>query len=115
MWPRQYRRKRLGPGLPAQTGISAELAIPHPHPVSRQTRNSAAVRKHKGPTGSLSINQAGQKGVGIRGNPRELLLGRFLAQVVGRPAALEGGHVFSQVVARGPDKAHGGQRIDVRF
>src|SRR5688572_33010449 len=49
------RRKRLRPGLPAQTRASAELAIPHPHPISGQAWNGAPVRKHDRLTGRLSI------------------------------------------------------------
>src|SRR6185503_2628221 len=38
------RRKRLRAGLPAEAGTPAELAIPHPDPVSRQAPHGAPVR-----------------------------------------------------------------------
>src|SRR5688500_5570740 len=108
------RRKRLGPGLPAETGASAEFAIPHPHPVSRQTRNAAAIRKDDRFAGSLAIDEAGHKGVRIHRDARQLLLRRLGTEVVSRPAALEGGHVARQVLTRRPDELHGaagGERL----
>ena len=78
-YPRPRSMERRGANVAATVGGSArsrdeaktalaELAITHPQPISRLTRNSAAT-EHEGLTGSLARNQAGEKGIGIRGNP----------------------------------------------
>ena len=49
-------RKFRGAWLPAKTNRAAEIAVPHPLGVTRQTRNRATVRQNKSPPLSLTID-----------------------------------------------------------
>ena len=61
------RGKRLGPGLPAQTGTS-ENSPAHIHIRYPASAEQGSRPERDWLTGDLSINQAGQKGIGIRGD-----------------------------------------------
>src|SRR3954468_1266057 len=82
------RRQRLRAGLPAETNRAAELAVPDPLPVPGQPLDRRSVGKHDRLSRGLAIDQAGDEGVRIGGDARQLLVGsRLSAHVIGRPAA----------------------------
>src|SRR5918993_3668134 len=70
------RRERLGARLPAESYAAAELAVPHPAPVSRQPGNGGAIRKRDWGASSLLVDQAREKGVRILRDARQLLARR---------------------------------------
>src|SRR5215203_2761729 len=109
------RRQRLASGLPPEADAAAELTVPHPPVVSGKSPHGRAVGQLDRITGGFSVHEAGKEALGIEGNPRQLLARRgLLAEIVRRPATLEGRDILRQVLACRPDQLHRWHSLFVR-
>ena len=77
------RREVVGAGLPAKTDRAAELAVPHPPVVARQTRNNGSVGQNDRRTRSFPVDFAGEKERSVALDRRQLVVLHFKTEIVG--------------------------------
>jgi hypothetical protein len=101
------RRERGSARLPAKADAAAELAVPHPAMISRDSRDRRSVGKRDRGSGRLTVHQASDELSGVGGDLFQVLAGRgFAAHVVWRPASPESGDVAEKVLLGRPDELH---------
>src|SRR4051794_20760519 len=100
-------RERGSARLPSKPDTSAKLAVPQPALEAGKTLGNRTVRQSHGRSFALAILHAVQKRDWIGLYACQLLTRRLFASlVVGRPAALERGHIPGKMFKAKANKLH---------